>query len=83
MKEVVPPYPSDVKEAPLTLLEKPLQIAVNTPVTISGLTSETRYEAVDGTVQVTAQTVQLNLWLDSAEDAEITTTEVSYLGPIS
>lgn len=46
MKEVVPPYPSDVKEAPLTLLEKPLQIAVNTPVTISGLTSETRYEAV-------------------------------------
>lgn len=46
MKEVVPPYPSDVKEAPLTQLEKPLQIAVNTPVTISGLTSETRYEAV-------------------------------------
>lgn len=39
--------------------------------------------AVDGTVQVTAQTVQLNLWLDSAEDAEITITEVSYLGPIS
>lgn len=39
MKEVVPPYPSDVKEAPLTQLEKPLQIAVNTPVTISGLTS--------------------------------------------
>lgn len=35
-----------MKEAPLTLLEKPLQIAVNTPVTISGLTSETRYEAV-------------------------------------
>lgn len=46
MKEVVPPYPSDVKEALLTQLEKPLQIAVNTPVTISGLTSETRYEAV-------------------------------------
>jgi hypothetical protein len=46
MKEVVPPYPSDVKEAPLTQLEKPLQIAVNTPVTISGLTSKTRYEAV-------------------------------------
>lgn len=46
MKEVVPPYPSDVKEAQLTLLEKPLQIAVNTPVTISGLTSKTRYEAV-------------------------------------
>lgn len=46
MKEVVPPYPSDVKEAPLTQLENPLQIAVNTPVTISGLTSETRYEAV-------------------------------------
>lgn len=46
MKKVVPPYPSDVMEAPLTLLENPLQIAVNTPVTISGLTSETRYEAV-------------------------------------
>lgn len=46
MKEVVPPYPSDVNEAPLTQLEKPLQIAVNTPVTISGLTSKTRYEAV-------------------------------------
>lgn len=46
MKEVVPPYPSDVKEAPLTLLENPLQIAVNAPVTISGLTSKSRYEAV-------------------------------------
>lgn len=35
MKEVVPPYPSDVKEAPLTLLEKPLQIAVNTPLILA------------------------------------------------
>lgn len=37
--------------------------------------------AVDGTVQVTAQTVQLNLWLDSAEDAEITITEATSLSP--
>lgn len=37
--------------------------------------------AVDGTVQVTAQTVQLNLWLDSAEDAEITITEATSLPP--
>lgn len=33
--------------------------------------------AVDGSVQVTASTEQLNLWLDSAEDAEITITEVT------
>lgn len=46
MKEVVHPYPSDVKEAPLTQLEKSLQFAVNTPVTTSGLTSKTRYEVV-------------------------------------
>lgn len=39
--------------------------------------------AVDGTVQVTAQTVQLNLWLDSAEDAEITITEATSILPVT
>lgn len=37
--------------------------------------------AVDGTVQVTAQTEQLNLWLDSAESATITVTEATPLSP--
>lgn len=39
--------------------------------------------AVDGRVQVTAQSVQLNLWLDSAEDAEITITEATSVLPVS
>lgn len=39
--------------------------------------------AVDGTVQVTAQTEQLNLWLDSAEDAKITITEATSILPVT
>lgn len=70
----------------ITIPVEGVKLDGNTQYKLKGLEASTTLPplvAVDGTVQVTAQTGQLNLWLDSAEDAEITITEATSILPVT